>query len=102
MKILLTLLLFLPMSAHAGLLDLLPLKMIERKMIYPLSTDYETPAQVGLPNTREYKMERARLNNCLERSRKRQSTRNTALFSWQWRKFSDARAAISNVANSRL
>ena len=60
MKILLTLLFFLPMTAHAGLLDLLPLKMIERKMIYPLSADYNTPAQVGLPNTREYKMERAR------------------------------------------
>lgn len=102
MKILLTLPFFLPMTAHASLLDLLPLKMIERKMIYPLSADYNTPAQVGLPNTREYKMERARLNNCLERSSQRQSTRNTPLFTWQWRKFSDARAAVSNVASSRL
>lgn len=44
-------LLLVPIAAHAGLLDLLPLKRIERKMLYPLSTSEVAPAAVGLPNT---------------------------------------------------
>jgi alpha-beta hydrolase superfamily lysophospholipase len=40
-----------PVAMHAGLLDLLPLKRIERKMLYPLSPIEVAPATVGLPNT---------------------------------------------------
>jgi alpha-beta hydrolase superfamily lysophospholipase len=57
MKILLTLLFFLPITAHAGLLDLLPLKAIERKMIYPLSPEHVDPTRLGLPNTTEHRID---------------------------------------------
>ncbi len=58
MKILLTVLMFLPAIAQAGLLDLLPLKQIERKMIYPLSPRYVHPKAAGLHNTTEHRIKR--------------------------------------------
>ena len=49
----------LPMTAHAGLLDLLPLKRIERKMLYPLSTVEVPPADIGLNRAKAHDLDHA-------------------------------------------
>lgn len=54
--VLLTLLL--PVSASADWLDLLPLKRIERKAIYPLSRTEVDPAQLGLKRVETHRLER--------------------------------------------
>lgn len=41
----------LPLQVFAGMLDLLPLAHIERKMIYPLSPEQQEPSALGLRNT---------------------------------------------------
>ncbi|MEP5151963.1 alpha/beta fold hydrolase [Planktotalea sp.] len=46
--ILLILTLIAPLPLQAGLLDLLPLKRIERKMLYPLSASEVDPSAIGL------------------------------------------------------
>ena len=46
--LILAMLLILPSLSHAGLLDLLPLKKIERKMLYPLSSVEVDPRLLGL------------------------------------------------------
>ncbi|MGB7318789.1 MAG: alpha/beta hydrolase [Planktotalea sp.] len=48
----------LPLPSHAGLLDLLPLKRIERKMIYPLSAVEVDPAALGLLHSRAHSVDR--------------------------------------------
>lgn len=55
--LLLALALCTPLPALAGVLDLLPLKRIERKMIYPLSALEVAPRAVGLANAEVHRVQ---------------------------------------------
>jgi len=47
-----------PIAAQAGLLDLMPLRKIERKMLYPLSSEEVVPSELELKQTQVLRIDR--------------------------------------------